>query len=175
MKYRSSILILLVALASASILAGSSLSRYRPFQPGMPLSGVANEIGTASPLAKTISSRPERIEELDWRSNRFSSSSRPDSVRGILFRFYDGGLFEIMVMYDRDHTSGLTDADMTEALTAVYGPSLAPATKEMAFNAGYNVTVRLIAQWADAQDLVSLVGFPYDGGFGVGDSRIGPA
>jgi hypothetical protein len=43
----------------------------------------------------------------------------------------------------------------------------APAAKEMPFNAGYNTTVRVIAQWPDAHNLVSLVGFPYGGGFGL--------
>jgi hypothetical protein len=167
MKFQSIAFILLAALASGSTLAGSDLSRYRSFQLGMPLAEVANEIGAESPTARAISSRPERIDELDWRSNQFSSSSKPDSVREILFRFYNGGLFEMIVMYDRDHTSGLTDADMKEALTSVYGPGSASATKEMAFNAGYHTSARVIAQWADAQNAVSLVGLPYGGGFGV--------
>jgi hypothetical protein len=71
------------------------------------------------------------------------------------------------VSYDRDHTSGLTDADMTQALSAIYGPANTPAAKEMSFNSDYNSTVRVIAQWHDAGSLLSLVGFSYGDGFGV--------
>ncbi len=154
-------------MASASLLPGSDLSRYRGFHLGMPLADVAKQAGIESSEAKVISSRPERIEELDWRTNRSAPAAPPDSVREIRFSFYNGGLFEMMVTYDRDHTSGLTDADMTEALSAVYGPVSTPAVKEMAFNSGYNTTVRVIAQWGDAQNLLSLIGFSYGGGYGA--------
>ena len=39
--------------------------------------------------------------------------------------------------------------------------------KEMAFNSGYSNTVRVIAQWNDAENLLSLVGFAYGGGYGA--------
>jgi len=167
MNLRAFAFVLLPALSSASTPASIDLSRYREFQLGMPLADVAKEVGTAPPITRMIASRPERVEELDWRSNQFSSAAKPDSVREILFRFYNGRLFELMIAYDRDHTSGLTDADMTEALAAVYGPGSTPATKEMLFSSGYDTTVKVITQWADAQSMISLVGFPYGGGFGV--------
>jgi hypothetical protein len=160
--------VVLSTLASASLLPASDLSRYRAFHLGMPLADVAKEAGMESSDARLISSRPERIEELAWRTDRsVSNDARPDSVREIRFRFYNGGLFEVMVAYDRDQTGGLTDKDMTEALSAVYGASFLPVTKEMAFNAGYSTTVRVIAQWNDAENLVSLVGFTDRGGFGA--------
>jgi hypothetical protein len=73
----------------------------------------------------------------------------------------------MMVAYDSEHTGGLTDTDMTEALSAIYGPVSTPVAKEMVFNSGYSNTVRVIAQWNDTKSLLSLVGFSYGRGYGV--------
>jgi hypothetical protein len=155
-------------LSSTSPLSASDPSVYREFHLGSSPDDVAKQARMESSTAKLISSRPERIEELDWKINRFDSpAAAPDSLREIRFRFYNGNLFEMMVSYDRDRTSGLTDADMTAALSGIYGPASAPVTKEMSFNSGYNSTVRVIAQWGDTQSLLSLVGFSYGDGFGV--------
>lgn len=155
-------------LASSSLLPGSDLSQYREFHLGAPLADVAKQAGMESSDTKVIVSRPERIEELALRTERpASGDSRPDSVREIRFRFYNKSLFEMMVAYDSGQTNGLTDADMTEALSAIYGASFVPVVKEMVFNSGYSTTARVVAQWSDAENLVSLVGFPYGGGFGV--------
>jgi hypothetical protein len=168
MNLRPAVVIVLSLVASASLLLASDLSRYREFHLGMPLADVARQTGMESSEAKLISGRPERIEELDWRTNRSASeNARPESVREIRFSFYKGGLFEMMVAYDRDQTSGLTDKDMTEALSTVYGPGSVPVTTKMAFNSGYSTTVRVIAQWSDAEILLSLVGFPDGGGYGA--------
>src|SRR5579863_578136 len=180
MNLRPVVVLVLSVAASASLPAASDLSRYREFHLGMPLADVAKQVGMESSDARLISSRPERIQELAWRTNRSpsgstsgtasspaSASPRPDSVREIRFSFYNGALFEMMVAYDRDQTGGLTDKDMTEALSAVYGPDSTPVVKEMAFNSGYTDTVRVIAQWNDAESVLSLVGFAYGGGYGA--------
>jgi len=160
--------IVLSALAAASLLQASDLSSYRQFHLGNSAADVATQTGMESSELRLVSSRPERIEELDWKTNRSALATTPsDSVREIRFRFYNGSLFEMMVRYDMDRTGGLTDADMTEALSAIYGSAAQPAAKEMAFNSGYNTTVRVIAQWHDAQNLLSLVGFSHGDGFGV--------
>lgn len=160
--------LVLSTLASASLLSASDLSLYRDFRLGSSLADVAKQVGIESSEATSISSRPARIQELDWRTDRSTSNAtRSDSVKEIRFSFYNGGLYQMMVSYERDHTGGLTDADMTEALSSVYGPASAPVTKEMSFNSGYNSTVRVIAQWGDPQSLLSLVGFSYGDGFGV--------
>jgi hypothetical protein len=171
---RRLVCVLLPVLASASILAASDLSRYREFHLGMPLADVAKQAAMESSDARSISSRPERIEELYWRSNRSpSAGAPPDSVHEIRFRFYNGLLFEMMVAYDGAQTGGLTDTDMTEAISGIYGPASTPVTKQTTFNSGYITTVRVIAQWNDAENLLSLVGFSYGGGFGVIVSSTG--
>jgi hypothetical protein len=154
--------------ASASLLTAGDLSAYREFHLGSSPGDIAKQTRMESSAAKMISSRPERIEELDWRVNRFDPpAAESDSVREIRFRFYNGTLFEMMVSYDRYRTGGLTDTDMKEALSGVYGLASTPVTKEMSFNSGYDSMVRVIAQWDDSASLVSLVGFSYGDGFGV--------
>jgi hypothetical protein len=167
MNLRLVVLTLFPVLASAALLPGSDLSRYREFQLGVPLADIAKQAGMESSEATLISGRPERIEELDWRTNRSSSATPADSVREIRFNFYNGSLFEMMVAYGSEHTGGLTDTDMTEALSAIYGPVSAPVAKEMVFHSGYSNTVRVIAQWNDTKSLLSLVGFSYGRGYGV--------
>ena len=167
-RYYPVAFVVLSTLASASLLPASDLSLYRGFHLGSSPGDVARQAGMESSEVKLISSRPARIEELDWRTNRSAPAETPsDSVKEIRFRFYNGSLFEMMVSYDRDHTGGLTDADMKEALSPIYGPASTPLTKETSFNAGYTSTVRVIAQWHDPQSLVSLVGFSHADGFGV--------
>jgi hypothetical protein len=151
-------------LHAAGPVTENSPSSYRTFRLGDPLADVAKQAGMAASDARLISSRPERLEDLAWRAG---PSSTPDSVEKILFRFYNGALFEMMITYDSSRTGGLTDADLTEALATIYGPGSPPIAKEIAFNSGYNSTVRTITQWADTQSLMTLVGFQYGGGFGV--------
>jgi hypothetical protein len=160
--------IVLSTLASASLLPAADLSVYREYHLGSSPGDVAKQAVMESSDARLISSRPARIEELDWKINPFQSpAAQSDSVREIRFRFYNGSLFEMMVSYDRERTGGLTDTDMKEALSAVYGPASTPVAQEMSFNSGYSSTVRVIAQWDDPRSVLSLVGFSYGDGFGV--------
>ncbi len=169
MSFRSGF-VLSSVLASTLLLHGADLvtrnppSGYRTFQLGSSVAEVAKQTGNASSDAKVISTRPERVEELNWRS---SPSPTPDSVQKILFSFYNGALFQMTITYDPSRTGGLTDADLTDALGAVYGPGSPPAAKEIAFNSGYSNTVRAITQWGDPQSRMTLVGMPYGGGFGL--------
>jgi hypothetical protein len=169
----SSVLAPVVLLQGAGLVTETPLSRYRAFRMGEPLADVAKQAGIGSSEARLISSRPERVEELDWRISQLSDGAKPDSVREILFRFYNGALFEMMITYDRGQTGGLTDVDMTEALAAIYGAARPPAVKEIGFNSGYNHVVRTIAEWRDTNNLMNLVGFAYGGGFGVVVSATG--
>lgn len=158
-------------LPGAALVNSDSTSTYRAFRLGESAADVAKQAGTPASGTRSTATRPNRVEELDWRTTLYpvstSGGSKPDSVRQILFRFYNGSLFEMDVTYDRDQTSGLTDTDMTEALSAIYGPASAPASKEISFDSGFPGNVRAIAQWGGPQSLLSLVGFPYGGGFGV--------
>lgn len=170
MSFRPVVFVLSSLLASSLLLHGADAvtrnpaSRYRTFQLGDAVADVAKQTGITLSDAKVISTRPERVEELNW---RVIPTSTQDSVQKILFRFYNGALFEMTISYDPSRTGGLTDADLTESLAAIYGPGSAPVAKEIAFNSGYTDTVRAISQWGDSQSRVTLVGLPYGGGFGL--------
>jgi hypothetical protein len=168
MKLRPTVLLLSSAAVSASLLSGADLASYRNFRLGMSIVEVAKQAEIAGPEAKLISGRPERIEELDWRIKWTPPSvARSYPFEELLFSFYNGELFEINLAYDPDQTRGLTDADMIEAISGVYGSGTKPVAVEMAFNSGYSRTVKVIARWEDVQSVLNLVRLPYDAGFGI--------
>ena len=70
------------------------------------------------------------------------SAAQTDPVRTVLFSFYDGELFRIVVSYDRDETEGLTTRDMIEAISTKYGTAtklaatvLAPSSTQVDYGA----------------------------------------
>ena len=94
---------------SAPALGGPDLSRYRGFQFGETLPAVAKQAGLDVSQAKVIHERPALLQELEWPIWLASSFDSPqDPVRTILFSFYNGELFRVLVSYDRDDTTGLT-------------------------------------------------------------------
>jgi hypothetical protein len=87
MNRRSILFPLSSMLASGFLLQGADSStqtppsRYRAFHFGEPLADVAIETGVASSEARLISSRPERVAELDCRTGRSPAATTPDSVK----------------------------------------------------------------------------------------------
>jgi hypothetical protein len=97
-------------------------------------------------------------------------------VSQILFSFYNGELYRIVVTYDRDDTEGLTDDDMVQAVSARYGTATSLFPESSFFPTNYLdgstdkvipflLTTdlclsadRLIARWEDSQNAVSLLG-----------------
>src|SRR5438477_2669666 len=162
MKLRPTILLLSSAVVSVSLMPGADLASYRNYRLGMSAMEVAKQAEIGSPEPKLISSRPERIEELDWRINRTPpSAARSDPFKDLLFSFYNGELFEITVTYDVDQTRGLTDEDLIESISGVYGSTSKPVAAELSFNSGYSRTVKVIARWEDERYQLSLVRLPY--------------
>ena len=114
---------------SASQISAHDLSRYREFQVGMSLSEVAAQAEIA-PEPRVLQQRPAVIQELMWQPPRvLRLSPSGDSVRKVLFRFYNGQLFRMVVTYDRARTEGLTAADLIDAMSATYGLPILPATE----------------------------------------------
>ena len=117
---------------SASQISAHDLSRYRAFQVGMSLRTVAAQAGDL-PGAACAPSATGVIQELMWQPPRvLRLSPDGDSVRKVLFSFYNGQLFRMVVTYDRDRTEGLTSADLIDAISAPYGLPMLPATATMA-------------------------------------------
>jgi hypothetical protein len=88
------------------------LSRYREFQFGMNLLAVAKQADMQPSEARVIHQRPAVIQELEWRPRgSLAYSPQPDPVQDVLFSFYNGALFRMVVNYDQIRTEGLTDKD----------------------------------------------------------------
>ena len=155
---------------SAAALGVPDLSRYRGFQFGERLPAVAKQAGLDVSQAKVIHERPALIQELEWPIWLASSSSSPqDPVRTILFSFYNGELFRVLVSYDRDETKGLTTEDLTEAISAQYGTATKPANIEIVFSSTqvYNDSEAIIARWEDSQHSFDLYRSSYQPTFGM--------
>ncbi len=153
---------------SAPWMGAQDLSRYREFQFGMNLPAVAKQADMKPSEARTIHQRPGLIQELNWQSVLSLTSSQADPVRTILFSFYNGDLFRIVINYDRYRTKGLTDEDMVEAISAKYGTATKPAA-EITFSSSqvYNDSEKVIARWEDAQYSVNLFRSSYQPTFGM--------
>jgi hypothetical protein len=144
-------------------------SRYREFQFGMDLAAVAKLTGMESSEAKVIHRRPAVIQELKWLPVLSRSSSpRADAVRDILFSFYNGELFRIVVSYDRYKTEGMTTEDVVEAVSTKYGTATRPAA-EISFSSSqvYNDSEVVLARWEDPQYSFNLFRSSYQPTFGL--------
>lgn len=156
--------------AAAAALPAADLASYRNFRLDSTVADVAKQVNMAAPDAKLVSTRPARIEELDWHASWNSpSDAQSNPFSEVLFRFYNGGLFEMTVTYDRGQTRGLTDADMIDAIAGVYGHTTDTVAAEASFidSARNQSPVKVIAGWEDPQSQVSLVHLPYGSGFGL--------
>jgi hypothetical protein len=117
-----------------SHLAGAQdLSRYREAAFGSSVSAVVAITGTNAADVKVIHQRPALIQEIAWRPQYAVGRpvGRSEAAREVTFRFYDDKLFSIIVVYDARLVEGLTNADLIDAVSAVYGPAtLTPAASQ---------------------------------------------
>lgn len=144
---------LVMILLSALLLHGQDLSQYRNFSFGMSLAEVSKQVDLKPLHTKLIHERPAVIQELTWWPRDSSGSSLPaEPIWQVLFTFYNGELYRILVTYDRRATEGLTTEDMVEAISAKYGAATRPDV-EISFptNELYNSTEKVIARWEDSQ------------------------
>jgi hypothetical protein len=147
--------------ASTGAVEAQDLSHYRDFELGSSVSSVTTTSGARSADLKVVHQRPAIIQELVWRPQYVLRSSRAaaDPVREIAFTFYNDRLFQIVVMYERERTEGLTNTDLIDALSAIYGAPVIPSARR----AGpaplgpadlYDGTA--VAQWEDTRHRLTL-------------------
>jgi len=150
---------------------GQAVAQYRNFELGVNVAAVSVLTGVATSEAKTIHERPAVLQDLEWRPSRWTSSSAvlpsTDPVQQIAFSFYNDRLFRIVVDYDRDRTEGMTEADMVEALSAVYGATLQRAAGPARVASRVETeSGSPVARWGDAGHAVVLYRTSsYRGGF----------
>src|SRR4030095_3660778 len=110
---------------STQSLQAQNRPEYRGFQLGGSVLSVSTLTKVAASEARTIHLRPAFMQELQWRPSFFLNGSgtlQTDSVRQIVFSFYNDQLSKMAVDYDTDRTAGMTDADMSDAISTKYGP-----------------------------------------------------
>ena len=132
----------------------------------MSLAAVAEQTGLTGE-ARVLHRRPELIQDLIWLPPS-GSSREGDSVRKVLFSFYNGQLFRILIDYDRRRTEGLTVGDMVEALSATYGVATLPITEGMrSLTPVSHATDKVLASWEDPQSSITLFRSSYQSAFGL--------
>jgi hypothetical protein len=172
---RNIIVALSLILLSAPMISGQDLSKYRTFSLGTSLAELSKQVGPYSHYMTLIHPRPAAIQELTfWTLHSSRSLVGVYPVSQILFSFYNGELYRMVVTYDRDDTEGLTDDDMVQAVSARYGTAtrLYPEINFFPTNYldgstdkvipffltsdPYLSADRVIARWEDSQNSVSL-------------------
>jgi hypothetical protein len=140
--------------------AAQDFGRYREFELGSAVAAVSTLTGVATSELKGIHQRPAVIQELTWRppyGARRSPIADIESVEQMIFDFYDDRLYRLTVDYDGKQTKGLTDADMIEAISAVYGSPIRPVgPRRGQSTAPYDDAGTRIAQWGNESNSVAL-------------------
>jgi hypothetical protein len=78
----------------------------------------------------------------------------PDPLAELVLTFYQGRLARIVAIYDRERTQGLTDADLHELVSRVYGVATLQSTPTQLPDP--TLRRRTVGQWEDADHLVLL-------------------
>jgi hypothetical protein len=149
---------------------GQGGSLYREFQSGGDMASVAASTGMSASEAKTVHQRPALLQDLQWR--RPFTLSGPaaapvDPVQQIAFSFYNDQLFRLVIDYDHDQTEGLTDADMIEAISTMYGSTvnLTPKTSRATASRIDEESGTRVARWGNAEYSAVLYRSSYASGF----------
>lgn len=151
------------------VIQQQDLSTYREFQLGMSLLNVAKLAEMKPSEASIIHQRPAVIQKLEWlpRSS-LASSSQDQAIDEVVFSFYNGELFRLVVSYDSYKTDGLTDEDMVEAISAKYGTATRPAAKTTLSSSQVDEgSEEVIARWENSQYSIDLFRSSYQRNFGM--------
>jgi hypothetical protein len=172
---RNIVVALSLILLSAPMISGQDLSKYRTFSLGTSFAELSKQVGPYSHYTTLIHQRPAAIQELTfWTLHSSRSPVGAYPVSQVLFSFYNGELYRIVVTYDRNDTEGLTDDDMVKAVSTRYGTATTLYPEINFFPTNYldgstdkvipflltNAANRsadvVIARWEDSQNSVNL-------------------
>ena len=156
---RGVVVLLAMALFFVPVIYGQDLSEYRTFSFGMSLADIAKQIDLKPADAAVVHKSPALIEELTWRPRLPINSPGPaEPVQKILFSFYNGTLYRMLVTYDSSATMGLTDEDMIRVVSAKYGTATRPvADVNFPTEPSYRKSERVIARWENSQYSFNLL------------------
>jgi hypothetical protein len=133
------------------VASAQDLSRYRDVAFGSSVSAVVAITGTNAADVKIVHQRPGLIREFVWRPQYAVGRTigRSEAAREVTFRFYDDELFSIIVVYDGRLVEGLTNADIIDAVSAIYGPATLtlPSQRPAAAPSGSINSTTAVARW----------------------------
>ena len=146
---------------AATTLVAQNRDRYREFQLRSDVATVLAITGVDTRDLKFVHQRPAVIQELTWRPRYAvarSSAAEANATEQIVFRFYNDQLFRLTVEYDSERTEGMTNNDMTEAISAIYGSRVTPTvSRNRPTLAAYeDDSGTAVARWGDANDSLIL-------------------
>jgi hypothetical protein len=135
------------------------VAQYRNFALGSNVATVATLTDVSASEAKTIHQRPALLQDLEWRPSRWTRGSMAEStdpVEHVVFSFYNDQLFRVVVDYSQNRTAGMTDADMIEAISSVYGPPAMRSSGTVRVAPQLETERSAVARWGDALYTVVL-------------------
>src|SRR6266478_7848781 len=162
---RSAVLCFVVLLLTAPMLRAQDLSKYRNFSLGTNLPTVLKHTNQRLVDVKATHDGSLLFQELTWRpANGMGVVSRSESVDELVFSFYKGELYKMVVTYERASTEGLTADDMVKSISAKYGPATSIAL-EIDSAGQYELRQKPVASWEDSQYSFNLVRSSFSNAF----------
>jgi hypothetical protein len=163
---RSSILCGLLFLA-APMLRAQDFSKYRNFSLGTNLATVLKHTELRLVDVKATHEGSLLFQELTWHpANGIGVAYRSENVDDLVFSFYKGELYQMVVTYDHASTEGLTTDDMVKSISVKYGPATSVALAiDSSANELNEPRQKPIASWEDSQSSFNLVQSSFSGAF----------
>jgi hypothetical protein len=161
-------LALLLALVGSAQVFAEPQGQYREFQLGASTASVSALTGTRSADVKLVHERPALMQELRWSPSSFGTAAQRQSlgeaIQQIVFSFYNDQLSRLMIEYERSRTLGMTDHDMVDALSLMYGPPSSTMFRDEA-RGDEIIAARSVARWNGADYTVVLSRWAYGAAF----------
>ena len=158
---------LLVALAASVSATAQEQGGYRDFQLGATVAAVTAFTDTRSADVVLVHERPALMQELRWIPSSFGTAGRSPSggegLQEVVFSFYENQLYRLMVDYERSETQGMTDRDMVDAISGLYGPPSSSKLADEGTNTRASETLpsRLVARWSGPGYAVAVSRWAY--------------
>lgn len=167
MKAMRSLILCGVLLLAVPALRAQDFSKYRNFSLGTNLAAVVKHTEQRLDDVRATHDGSLLFQELTWHpAYGIGVSSRAESVDEILFSFYKGELYKMVVTYERASTEGLTADDMVKSIAAKYGPATKVALEiDSAGNEQYELRQKPVASWEDSQYSFNLVRSQFSNAF----------
>jgi hypothetical protein len=141
------------AVMAVQVVASSPVySRYRGVSIGDAVDTAVASLGMTASDITVVHARPSLVQQLTWRPNQFFTgrTGPSDALAEMVLTFHHGRLARLVATYEREKTAGLTNVDLRDAFTTVYGPSMLVPTPGPV-SAGQ---AEVIGQWGDGETLV---------------------